>query len=404
MWRFISAGSIQLLVGPASAGSTEQMKVRSSTRATSRRVGAGPERVRASSPGRAGPACPASTSSSVSRCHSAVGAVAPHDAVGGGEVGDLTDPGQQPGVAVGASAMDRIEFTGRSSHELLLVVDADPCHRSDARPLVGAAAMTCRSAAQRKPGVKRCESCIRGPLVPVARAQGIRAQRPSFAPGRSVARDQLTPAALIAIFGRDRCRAWPALRAKIRDRRPVAAGMTGDRVAAGAQVTRYARGRDPDQLRPAPAGCSADSYERFAHLIHELGKFGVVGAIATSSTSAIFNVPAQLPRRAGHRQGRLHGYRSDARLPGQPVLDLAPPRTRGLRREYLLYFVFNLVGLLHQAGLPVDQPLRLGAIWPGASPADWPTTSPATSSETGSRPSSASGPTGGSSSARPGNR
>ncbi len=35
MSAFISAGSIQLLVGPASRSSTEQMKVRSSTRATS---------------------------------------------------------------------------------------------------------------------------------------------------------------------------------------------------------------------------------------------------------------------------------------------------------------------------------------------------------------------------------
>src|SRR6476659_3441445 len=35
MTDFISAGSIQLLVGPASASSTEQMKVRPSTRATS---------------------------------------------------------------------------------------------------------------------------------------------------------------------------------------------------------------------------------------------------------------------------------------------------------------------------------------------------------------------------------
>ena len=35
MIAFISAGSIQLLVAPASFGSTEQMKVRSSTRATS---------------------------------------------------------------------------------------------------------------------------------------------------------------------------------------------------------------------------------------------------------------------------------------------------------------------------------------------------------------------------------
>ena len=35
MVAFISAGSIQLFVTPASFGSTEQMKVRSSTRATS---------------------------------------------------------------------------------------------------------------------------------------------------------------------------------------------------------------------------------------------------------------------------------------------------------------------------------------------------------------------------------
>ena len=35
MTAFISSGAIQLLVGPASFSSTEQMKVRSSTRATS---------------------------------------------------------------------------------------------------------------------------------------------------------------------------------------------------------------------------------------------------------------------------------------------------------------------------------------------------------------------------------
>ena len=35
MSAFMSSGAIQLLVGPLSASSTEQMKVRSSTRATS---------------------------------------------------------------------------------------------------------------------------------------------------------------------------------------------------------------------------------------------------------------------------------------------------------------------------------------------------------------------------------
>ena len=97
MVAFISAGAIQLLVGPASASSTEQMKVRSSTRATS------PGSVRAQNElgffsgiepdqragvdqrvGEAGPLV--------------VGAVAPDDPVGGGQCGDLVDPGQQAGV------------------------------------------------------------------------------------------------------------------------------------------------------------------------------------------------------------------------------------------------------------------------------------------------------------------
>ncbi|BCJ54045.1 hypothetical protein Asp14428_55200 [Actinoplanes sp. NBRC 14428] len=69
MVAFISAGAIQLLVGPASAGSAEQMKVRSSTRATS------PGSVRAQNEfgRRAGSrrtSEPASTSVSVSRVHS----------------------------------------------------------------------------------------------------------------------------------------------------------------------------------------------------------------------------------------------------------------------------------------------------------------------------------------------
>src|SRR5262245_65128999 len=69
MVAFIWPGSIQLLVGPASASSTEQMKVRSSTRATS--VGS----VRAQKElgrnvGSRGTSVPAATSSLVSVRHS----------------------------------------------------------------------------------------------------------------------------------------------------------------------------------------------------------------------------------------------------------------------------------------------------------------------------------------------
>jgi hypothetical protein len=69
MVAFISAGATQLLVGPASAGSTEQMKVRSSTRATSPgSVCAQNELGRFAGSSRT--STPASTSASVSRVHS----------------------------------------------------------------------------------------------------------------------------------------------------------------------------------------------------------------------------------------------------------------------------------------------------------------------------------------------
>src|SRR3712207_7148922 len=67
MTDFISPGSIQLLVGPASASSTEQMKVRSSTRATS--LGSEAHQNELGFFSRRGKV-PASTSCWVSRSHS----------------------------------------------------------------------------------------------------------------------------------------------------------------------------------------------------------------------------------------------------------------------------------------------------------------------------------------------
>ena len=107
---FISAGSIQLLVTPASASSTEQMKVRSSTRATSSGSEAAQnefgfarepdERARLDQAGR----------------HPVpllVGPVAPHDPVRRGQLGHLADPGQQARV-LGRGVVD--PWHGRCGH------------------------------------------------------------------------------------------------------------------------------------------------------------------------------------------------------------------------------------------------------------------------------------------------
>src|SRR5215470_8966382 len=107
MRAFMSSGAIQLLVGPASRGSTEQMYVRSSTRATSLGSEAhqnefgffvGSSRTRV----------PAATSSSVSRSHSS--GEPSHHTTRSGRVSSATSATQDSSLplVVGALSNPRI--------------------------------------------------------------------------------------------------------------------------------------------------------------------------------------------------------------------------------------------------------------------------------------------------------
>ncbi len=100
----ISAGAIQLLVGPASASFSEQMKVRSSTRATSLGSEARVEGVRALL------GVQPHERAAVDQLGGQpvpflLRAVAPHDGVGLGQFGDLADPFSQLGQARFGSAV-----------------------------------------------------------------------------------------------------------------------------------------------------------------------------------------------------------------------------------------------------------------------------------------------------------
>src|SRR5205814_3530715 len=124
MVRFISAGAIQLFVGPASTSSTEQMNVRSSTRATS------DGSVRAQNEfgffsGLSGTSVPAATSSAVSRSHSA--RVPSHQTTRSGVVSSATSRTQasRRGCDVGA----------RSSPAMTVGADMDLSSRSMDTPL-----------------------------------------------------------------------------------------------------------------------------------------------------------------------------------------------------------------------------------------------------------------------------
>jgi putative flippase GtrA len=106
-------------------------------------------------------------------------------------------------------------------------------------------------------------------------------------------------------------------------------------------------------------------YDRFAHLIRELGKFGVVGAICYVIDITIFNVA----------EGKL-GWAWFPSLLVSTVISATAAfignrnwtwrhasRT-ALHREYGLFFAFNLVGLAISSGMLLLSHDVLGSIWP----------------------------------------
>ena len=110
MIAFISSGAIQLLVGPASFSSTEQMKVRSSTRATSLGSEAQWNELGLMS-GLSRVNVPAATSSSVSRVHSCSEPVTQE--MRSGVVRAATSATQAASPSVGRAAVTRDVGPGR---------------------------------------------------------------------------------------------------------------------------------------------------------------------------------------------------------------------------------------------------------------------------------------------------
>ena len=106
--------------------------------------------------------------------------------------------------------------------------------------------------------------------------------------------------------------------------------------------------------------------DRFGHLVHELGKFGTVGAISFVVDIVIFNFAV----------GALDMERLTAKTVATVVAaSIAFVGNRfwtwrhreriGLAREYGLYFFFNAVGLGIGLGCLAVSHYGLGAIWPG---------------------------------------
>ncbi|HEX3614829.1 MAG TPA: GtrA family protein [Sporichthyaceae bacterium] len=105
----------------------------------------------------------------------------------------------------------------------------------------------------------------------------------------------------------------------------------------------FARSTDGTRI----ANLSAAIRERFGHLVHELAKFGVVGAVAYVVDVGTFNA-----LRAGVLTDRPLSAKfistilaTTAAYFGNRHWTFRHRERTGLRREYALFFAFNAVGL-----------------------------------------------------------
>jgi len=104
-------------------------------------------------------------------------------------------------------------------------------------------------------------------------------------------------------------------------------------------------------------------WERFGHLVHELGKFGVVGAVSYVVDVSVSNL---LLKPVGPFWSATISMTVAATLAfvGNRFWTWRDRERTGLHREYGLYFAFNLVGLLIGLGCVWLTWNLLGHYWP----------------------------------------
>jgi putative flippase GtrA len=104
---------------------------------------------------------------------------------------------------------------------------------------------------------------------------------------------------------------------------------------------------------------------RFEHLLHELGKFGVVGSTAFVVDVTIFNVLlTQVKLEPLTAAAIAMSVAATVGFVGNRFWTWRDRERSGLRREYALYFMFNLGGLLMALGCLAISHYGLGAVWP----------------------------------------
>lgn len=121
----------------------------------------------------------------------------------------------------------------------------------------------------------------------------------------------------------------------------------------------------PADLAAPPVRGLRGRYERFAHLIRELGKFGVVGAVCYGIDLAVFNL-AEAKFGWGWFPALLLStiVSASCAFLGNRYWTWRDASRSAMHREYGLFFLFNLVGLAISTGLLLLSHDVLGSIWP----------------------------------------
>lgn len=149
------------------------------------------------------------------------------------------------------------------------------------------------------------------------------------------------------------------------DRSPSVAAPhppTVDTPSAASEVVETAH--EVDDLPPTSTGLPV-LQSRFNHLLRELGKFGTVGGVAFAADLAIFNALLAGPQMEKLLASTISmTIAASIAFVGNRFWTWRDRERSGLRREYALYFIFNLIGLLITLACLGFSTYVLGSIWP----------------------------------------